>query len=179
MSFQTFLENGEICNFVCWIIYQKKKTIYCLWFSRNDSISGATFLKALRKESLQNEQKIFVDPLIFSMVYPQGKKSMNMYGSGLYQLLLSQLPLMAFGKKVMRKSMQISKYGGHTETRLLSSDDTIWRRHSNNDIDDGGGEGSEQTWCHFMSHSLSQFRYIFKLSLSSILKMKVEKIQKF
>ena len=35
------------------------------------------------------------------------------------------------GKKVMRKSMQISKYGGHTKTRLLSSDDTIWRRCSN------------------------------------------------
>ena len=64
-------------------------------------------------------------PLSFQWFTLKGKKSMNMYGSGLYQLLLSQLPLMAFGKKVMRKSMQISKYGGHTETRLLSSDDTI------------------------------------------------------
>ena len=28
--------------------------MYCPWFSRNNSISGATSLKALRKESLSN-----------------------------------------------------------------------------------------------------------------------------
>ena len=40
-------------NFVCrLIILSQKFFTYCPWASRNNSISGATSLKALRKESL-------------------------------------------------------------------------------------------------------------------------------
>ena len=38
-------------NFVCRLILSQF-FIYCPWFSRNNSISGATSIKALRKESL-------------------------------------------------------------------------------------------------------------------------------
>ena len=58
MAFQTYSSryyffvkwrNVQLCmefNFITKIF------IYCPWFSRNNSISGATSLKALRKESL-------------------------------------------------------------------------------------------------------------------------------
>ena len=48
-----FLQNGEMYNFVCRLILsQISLCMYCPWFSRNNSISGTTSLKALRKESL-------------------------------------------------------------------------------------------------------------------------------
>ena len=58
MSFQTYSSrynffvkwrNVQLCM---WINFFSKNFIYCPWCSRNNSISGATSLKALRKESL-------------------------------------------------------------------------------------------------------------------------------
>ena len=42
-------QNVQLCMKINFI---KKIFIYCPWFSRNNSISGTTSLKALRKESL-------------------------------------------------------------------------------------------------------------------------------
>ena len=41
-------------NFVCRLFLSHNFFVYCKWFSRNNSISGATSLKALRTESLEN-----------------------------------------------------------------------------------------------------------------------------
>ena len=78
MSFQTYSSRYNF--FVKWrnvqlcmqINFITKFFIYCPWFSRNNSISGATSLKALRKESLiQRGLKIYFVNLLYVTIFGQ------------------------------------------------------------------------------------------------------------